>query len=223
VEQWRGNQGRERPSTHCVNNNNGGMENPASQTKEFSMKKIFAVISLLCLAAVLAMAAAPTEKTLDANYTWGKSIHFEGQTQGGATFGKYNKVHSDSIIGTATTRTLFSHFIPQQGWEYVLCRDSIGSYAGLKRDTSNIVFVLYAYAADSIDRLVGKARVDSMGGLTAALGQGSQPQQIVLPFGKTLIGSYYTLKMEPQTVKDSVWLNFFYLMPRSTTVNPKGQ
>ncbi len=187
------------------------------------MKKILAIFALVCFAVGLAMAGAPTEKTLDANYTWGKSIKFYGQTDGGATFGKYNKVHSDSIIGTATTRTLFSHFIPKQGWEYVLCRDSIGSYAGLKRDTSNIVFVLYAYSSDSIDRLVGKTRVDSMGGLTVATGQGSQPQQIVLPFGKTLIGSYYTLKMEPQTTKDSVWTNFFYMYPRSTTVNPRGQ
>jgi hypothetical protein len=181
------------------------------------MKKILAVFSLLIATIAIVWAAAPTKTVEDACYVSGPHINFAGQTTQGCTFGKFNKVHSDSVIGATDSRTLFSHFIPKQGWEYVLCRDTIGSYVHLKRDTSNVVFVLYAYSADSSNRLIGKTRVDSMGG-TGSGTLGSVPQQILLPFGSTIVGDYYTLKAECNTAKDSIWFNFFYLVPRSTVL-----
>jgi hypothetical protein len=189
------------------------------------MKKFYTIGVLLWLVVAIAFAAQPTKTVLDATYTWGKKIRFEGQSDGGATFGKFNKVHSDSMIGIADTRTLFSNFVPKPGWEYILCRDTLGSYVHSKRDTSNIIVQLYAYASDTngTNRLIGKLKVDSMGGLTAATGAGASPQQILLPFGQTICGDKYTCKLEASTAKDSVWINFFYLLQRSTTVNPKGQ
>jgi hypothetical protein len=113
------------------------------------MKKFYVIGALLCLIVALSFSASPTQKVTDATYTWGEKIRFEGQTIGGATFGKFNKVHSDSMIGATDSRTLFSNFVPRQGWEYILCRDTLGSYVHLKRDTSVILVQLYAYASDT--------------------------------------------------------------------------
>ena len=187
------------------------------------MKKVLVSFAFLLLTGALCFGynATPTQKVVDATYTWGKVMRFYGQTDGGCTFGKFNKVHSDSMIGATDSRTLFSHFMPRQGFEYILCRDTLGSYVHVKRDTSTINVMLYAYANDSIPRLVGKVCVDTMGLLSNAHTAGSVPQQLVLPFGQTIIGDYYTLKLECTTAKDSVWTNFFYMYPRATNIGNK--
>jgi hypothetical protein len=165
--------------------------------------------------------ASPTKVVVDGMYTWGNKtrIRFEGQNQYGATFGKFNRVHGDSIQGTGVTKSLFGKFIPDPGIEYVLCRDTLGSYVHEKRDTSNLVLVLNAYIADTAGtrRLVGSSRIDSMGGVGNGT-KGSLPQQVVIPFGQTIIGDHYDLNLVSTTAKDSVYLNFFYLKTRGTKI-----
>ena len=188
------------------------------------MKKILFSIALFLGFVGASFAAAPTQKVTDAMYGWSNEnpVNFDGTSSMGTTFGKFNKVHSDSAIGASASKILFTHFVPSPGYEYILCRDTLGSFAGAKRDTSNIVLILNAYMStpSGAGRLVGTSRIDSMGG-TGNGTKGSVPQQVVLPFAQTIIGDYYDLKLQNTTAKDSVYYNYFFMKTRSTRFQTK--
>lgn len=160
------------------------------------MKKFLLILGF---AAVSLLAAPPTAPTVDA-------IWFSGSVE--ATISSSAKF--DSLYGASGTKTILSNFVPAGNRQYVLVRDTISS--PVNRDSCITRLQLIAKTSDGV--IIGTFDFDTLG-----KGQGSSPDQYVIPFTSSLVGSKFDIKLLNTTAKDSVILNKFYIYSRKPVVS----
>lgn len=162
------------------------------------MKKlIFAIIGMFFV--VASYAAAPTK-------TGGDALQVPGQLETTISAA----VRSYTLSGATATATILSNYIPKGDREYVLVRDTVGS--AVNRDSCVIRLQLIAKTSGGV--VVGTFDFDTLG-----KSQGSSPDQYVVPFGASLIGSKYDIKLLATTAKDSIYLHRLYLYSRKPVIS----